>query len=180
LPSRTYHHATGAPLRLGSLMTTSAGTGIQSAFGGLKTGPVDAVSDILFRVGPVGFVATQDAGLRRFLRSEPLADFGRNAVVLAIVSRERLFGERAYTLPPPFPWRLTQGPPNQPGDDTVPERTGYVCHWPGIFMPGVSLPGSAPIARTSYSTFTVPALSNTRCPSTSRELRTWVPHPRTH
>ena len=65
------------------------GDGNPFAFGGLKTGPVDAVSDILFRVGPVGFVATQAAGLRRFLRSEPLANFGRDAVVLAIVSRER-------------------------------------------------------------------------------------------
>jgi hypothetical protein len=38
--------------------------------GEFKAGPVDAVSDILFRIGPVGFVAAQAAGLRRFLRSE--------------------------------------------------------------------------------------------------------------
>ena len=76
-------------MRLGSLMTTSAGTGIHSPLVELKTGPVDAVSDILFRVGPVGFVATQAAGLRRFLGSKPLANFGRDAVVPAVVSRER-------------------------------------------------------------------------------------------
>src|SRR3974390_909010 len=61
------------------------GDGNPFAFGELKAGPVDAGSDILFRVGPVGFVAAQGAGLRRFLRSEPLANFGRDAVILSIV-----------------------------------------------------------------------------------------------
>src|SRR5260370_18835864 len=63
------------------------GDGNPFAFRELKPGPIDAVSDVLFRVSPVGFVAAQAAGLRRFLRSEPLANFRRDAVVLAIVSR---------------------------------------------------------------------------------------------
>ena len=57
----------------------------------------------------------------------------------------------------------------QPGSPVYVGHTqAFLCidpyHWPGIFMPGMSEPGSAPIARTSYSTLTVPAFSKTSVP----------------
>src|SRR5262249_28949702 len=50
---------------------------------------------------------------------------------------------------------------NLPKNHSAGISTGHRDPWPYIFMPGIPWAGSPPMARTSYSTFTVPAFSNT-------------------
>ena len=211
-------------MRLGSLMTTSAGTGLQSPlvraqtgssrrrFGyplprrshrlrcstGRRSSAISALGTIgglrakrsLYRPLSRASAGTHRTSNARIVRVIAVLLMCRNRSIVALASAAvpiaplipraldlpncrsqfpywALFGERvdrssSTYAPSHGDQPRVRGPRTNPA--TVPCLNGAAnpYHWPCIFMPGMSWPGSAPIARTSYSTFTVPALSNTR------------------